>query len=94
MMPCADWAEPVYWLYTVLMDSSRECMRKLATKSIQARPLWQPLHLSKVYEKVHIEGGSVAEDLNKRALSLPSSVSLTDTDIEEIVSAILSQKIQ
>jgi len=90
-MPRADWADPVYWLYTILTDaSSRDCMRKLAKKSIQARPLWQPLHLSPVYESIQVEGGNVAEDLNKRALSLPSSVSLTDVEIEEIVSAIIS----
>jgi perosamine synthetase len=90
-MPRADWAEPVYWLYTILMDaSSRDCMRKLAKSSIQARPLWQPLHQSPVYKNLQVEGGSVAENLNKRALSLPSSVSLTDAEIDEIVSAIIS----
>lgn len=83
VMPGAPWAEPVYWLYTVLIDaeaygeSSRSLMRRLLAKGIEARPLWQPLHLSPAHKGSHATDCTVAERLNRDAVSLPSGVGLT-----------------
>jgi perosamine synthetase len=80
----ASWANSNFWMYTILVDrklygeDSRALLRRLASQSIQARPLWQPLHQSKVYEKAQVCGGEVASELNARALSLPCSAGLTE----------------
>jgi len=82
-MPEAPWAYSTFWLYTVLVDEveygmeSRKLLCKLAENSIQARPLWQPLHRSKVFSNVpSIECGT-ADRIHQKALSLPCSVGLT-----------------
>jgi perosamine synthetase len=83
-------------MYTVLVDEalygedSRALMRRLAGQGIQSRPLWQPLHRSPVYRETQIHGGEVAENLNRRALSLPCSVGLTELEIETVTEAIKS----
>jgi len=51
-MPAAEWARPVHWLYTIMVDEagfgmdSRALMHRLERENIQTRPLWQPLDQS------------------------------------------------
>jgi len=82
-MPSADWADPVFWLSTVLIDADacghdrRELHARLRETGIQTRPLWQPLHRGVVYGEAHRLGGEVAESIQDKALSLPSSCGLS-----------------
>jgi len=93
-MPGAEWAWPVYWMYTVLIDeqrygqSSRRLLARLGEKRIQARPLWQPLHRSAAHAGAEAVEGGVADRLNRDALSLPCSVGLTDAEFELVVQAV------
>lgn len=93
-MDQAPWASSIFWLFTILVDearfgrSSRSLMRYLAEQGIQARPLWQPLHLSPPYRSAEALLSGVAERLNRDALSLPSSVGLTRKDFERVVDAV------
>jgi perosamine synthetase len=81
-MPEAKWARSVFWMYTVLVDAERascersRLMSELASRGIQTRPLWQPLHRSKAHEGSFATDCSIAERLNSVALSLPCSVGL------------------
>lgn len=92
-MPQAPWAESVFWLYTVLVDrgrygaDSRALLGLLERGKIQTRPLWQPIHLSIPHRGAPATDCSVAERLNAEALSLPSSVGLTDDDQQRVISA-------
>lgn len=92
VMPQAVWATSAFWLYTILVDAdgegSRELMHRLATDGIQARPLWQPLHRSLVYQSATASLGGVADHLNRHALSLPSSVGLNEVDQRAVISAV------
>ncbi len=94
LMPHADWAESIFWLYTVLVDeqlfgrSSRDLMRELETEGIQSRPLWQPMHRSPVHrdrEAFHCEA---ADWIQARALSLPCSVGLSEADQDYVIESI------
>ena len=82
----APWARSTFWLYTILVDAgrfgmgSRDLLRQLQRNGIQSRPLWQPMHRSAAHEKAWWTGGEVADRLNREALSLPCSVSLTPED--------------
>jgi perosamine synthetase len=93
-MPRAAWADPVYWLYTILIDEatygedSRALMRRLAQNNIQARPLWQPLHRSPAHPAAQSCGGEVAERLNRKALSLPCSVGIEPHELESVIAVI------
>jgi len=95
-MRSAPWADPTWWLFTVLVDEdefgmdSRALLRLFDEHSIQTRPLWQPVHLSKAHRGSQSTDCSVAESLNRRALSLPSSVGLTDEQQERVLGVLRS----
>lgn len=90
----ADWAESIWWMFTILVDpkrfgiDSRELLKRLERNRIQGRPLWQPLHLNRPYLGA---AGSfpVAEALSREALSLPCSVGLAEADQDRVIQCIL-----
>ncbi|MEP6667790.1 MAG: LegC family aminotransferase [Chthoniobacter sp.] len=93
-MPEAAWARNTFWMFTTLVEppfalSSRGLLCHLQTHKIQARPLWQPLHLSPAHQPAP---GlcPVAESLYARALSLPCSVGLRPEDQERVITTILT----
>jgi perosamine synthetase len=94
LMAEASWARSIFWLNTVLIDKeeygedSRALMKRLARRGIQARPLWEPLHRSQALDGVQSVGGTVADDINRRALSLPSSVGMTAEQVQEVIGAV------
>jgi len=79
----ASWAFSSFWLYTIIVNKdlygldNRELLHKLEKYEIQTRPLWQPAHLSPAHLGAPLTDCSVAEYLNRVALSLPCSVGLT-----------------
>jgi perosamine synthetase len=87
----AEWAFSTRWLATVLIDEptygagSRDLLRHLAGRRIQARPLWQPLHRSPSFADLPPRSCPVAEALCRDALSLPCSVGLTHADQERVI---------
>lgn len=82
------------WLYTVLVNAaqyredSRELLRRLYDSGIQARPLWQPIHLSQAHRGSQVVSGAVAEGLNRDALSLPCSVGLDALSQNRVINAV------
>jgi perosamine synthetase len=100
MMAQAAWARSIFWLSTVLIDErefgadSRTLMKRLAQRGVQARPLWQPLHKSPAHPRAQSSGGDVADQLNRRALSLPSSVGLSAEDVQLVIRAVAESKQQ
>lgn len=92
----AEWASSSSWLFTVLVDAaqfgrdSRALGRALAGRGIQTRPLWQPVHLSPAHRGTQGPACTVAERLNRDAISLPSSVGLSASDQAAVVAAVAS----
>jgi len=91
----AAWAGNTAWLFTILIReaafgiSSRELMRRLSTRGIDTRPLWQPLHQSPAHRHSQSWNVSAADVLHRDALSLPCSVGLTGSDQQRVISEIL-----
>jgi len=90
----ASWARSAYWLYTITVNAEEygcdrfALFQRLTEKQIQARPLWQPLHRSPAHSEsmaYHIE---VADDIHRNALSLPSSVGLSEQELARVVEVI------
>ena len=96
LMPQAPWAGSAFWLYTVLVEQrrygmdSRALLRELATRGVQTRPLWQPLHRSPAHGGSGETARWVADDLYQRALSLPCSVGL-EPEQQERVSGLIQE---
>ena len=90
----ASWAFSTYWLSTILIDEqvtrvgSRSMMMHLGSRGIQARPLWQSLHLSPAHQDRGQSPCPVSEQLHQQALCLPSSVGLTGEQQKRVVEAI------
>lgn len=89
---CADWAERCFWLYTVRVvgRDSRPLIGHLRSRGIEARPLWQPMHLSPVHRDCPRLGGAVAETLVRECVSLPCSVALTDDQQRRVIDEVLA----
>jgi perosamine synthetase len=86
------WVRHAFWIYTVLLNSSNGIgrdglMEALATKGIETRPVFYPMHVLPPYREP--EGTyPVAEDLGRRGISLPAHGLLTEDDIAYIAQVI------
>ena len=68
--------------------TARELMMFLRRQGIESLPLYEPLHLSQAHKGAQAVGGTVAESVRQRALSLPSSVGLTEQDQSRVIASI------
>lgn len=79
------------WLSCFLIDEQEfGCSRDgliqfLDEAGIESRPVWKPMHLQPLYAAAHRYGGSVAEDLFRRGICLPSSSSLTASEQSYVI---------
>jgi len=89
--PCAPWATPVCWLYTMLLkpDTSKvsrdELITRLSARGIDTRPMFYPIHTMPPYRKYARRAFPVAERLSAMGVSLPSSVRLKTEEVKFIV---------
>ncbi len=83
-----------HWLSCITIDdaktdlSSEKIRLMLQKDSIEARPLWKPMHLQPVFKGTPFYGTSTSENLFKKGLCLPSGSNLTDKErirIKEIL---------
>lgn len=83
-----------FWLSTAHISAdefgmnARALRQKLKEARIEARPLWQPAHLSPAHHDAVKLPCPVAENLFANCLSIPSCSFSTDADIERVISAI------
>jgi pyridoxal phosphate-dependent aminotransferase EpsN len=94
LMPQAAYGLHTNWLSCFLVDiqkfglSTERLIQHLETQNIEARPVWKPMHMQKLYRNFECIGGRVAEDVNQRGICLPSSSSLPPEDQEFIIETI------
>ncbi len=90
----ASWAFSTYWMYTALVDEaefgldSRALLTALEEVEIQARPLWEPMHLSRAHAGAQSVLSGVSERLYAQAISLPCSVGLSTADQERVLDTV------
>lgn len=76
-----------HWLTAIVLESykQREELRLAFEKeNIETRPLWKPMHLQPVFEKVPFYGKNVSESLFEKGLCLPSGSNLSDQEFKRI----------
>jgi dTDP-4-amino-4,6-dideoxygalactose transaminase len=90
--PHAVWAEPSWWLYSVLLapdaGQPERVAEQMAAYGIQTRPLWRPLHRQPPYASALRVGGVIADLIWQRGLSLPCSVGLSEGDQDRVIEAL------
>jgi dTDP-4-amino-4,6-dideoxygalactose transaminase len=93
-MPIADYGEPNHWLTCLTIDpdvarADRDTVIKhLTHANVEARPVWKPMHRQPLYADAEVMNGTVADLLFDHGLCLPSGSSLTDSDLDRIVTVI------
>ena len=79
-----------HWLTSIIIEPNekeltREKLRLAFEKeNIESRPLWKPMHLQPVHKNCDYYGGSVAEELFKNGLCLPSGSNLNEEEKHRI----------
>jgi perosamine synthetase len=87
-----DWADSVYWLYTILIDDDLPgvCVEKLIQalkqQGIDSRPIFPPMHKQPIYETGLAL--PICESISRRGISLPSAPDIRDDDIAGICDVI------
>jgi len=91
----APWAYSSFWLVPILIDmekfgmSSRELCHFLSKQSIESRPFFCPLHKLHPFQGFASDHMEIADRVYEQGLLLPSSLSLTEADLNEVVNRIL-----
>jgi perosamine synthetase len=91
------WAKNTYWMYSILLNentglNAKTVMEKLLDFGIQTRPLFYPLHKQPAFQKFHWfrkETLSVSENLYKYGFYLPSGLTLSRENIENVTKALV-----
>jgi perosamine synthetase len=87
----ADWATSSWWMTTLRIDAARGVARddlaaRLRADGVDSRPAFVPLHL---LPHLRQDGTlPVAEAIGGEGLSLPSSTSLTDSELEHVIGSV------
>lgn len=92
----ADWATSNYWLSSILVNEveygidSKLLYKKLNELGIMARPFFKPIHTMPMYRTGESTDLKVANQLWAQGINLPSSVGLTDEEINYIIRSVIN----
>lgn len=90
------WAKSVYWMYCVELDTSTgldaaTAMRELAARGIGTRPFFLGLHEQPALHDLGLFRGErypVTERISRQGFYLPSGMTLTEAQVDEVVGAV------
>lgn len=90
------WAKNVYWMYGLVLDpSSRmdavEFARRLAGAGVMTRPFFLGMHEQPVFHAMGLFQGEhypVTEHIARQGLYLPSGMTITEMQIEQVCQAV------
>jgi len=92
----SDNSSDCHWLFTVLLKhnlniSRDEILSKLKNYGIESRPVFYPMDKMPAFKNIAIyEANPISEDISRRGLSLPSSISLDKNAIKFICNSLIS----
>lgn len=84
-----EWAKNAYWLYSIVLKdgygiSRDELIKKLAENEIESRPFFMPIHNMPPYKDCKHGDMIITNKIYDNGINLPSSVGLTDKEIEKV----------
>ncbi len=90
------WAKNVYWMYGLVLDESAgmdavELAQQLAEKGVMTRPFFLGMHEQPVFQNMGLFQGErypVAERIARQGLYLPSGMTLTEGQIDQVCQAV------
>ena len=96
-MPEPSWSRSNRWLTALTLEEPLRVpplavLEHLASRNIEGRPLWKPMHLQPVFEGArywpHEEGRDVCAELFSRGLCLPSGSGMTEAQQDRVTEAV------
>jgi len=92
----APWARNVYWMYGVVLDEhtgldATTFAQLLRERGVETRPFFLGMHEQPVFRQMGLfqnEHYPVAERLARQGLYLPSGMTLTETQIDQVCAAV------
>jgi pyridoxal phosphate-dependent aminotransferase EpsN len=94
-MPQPEWATSSCWLTALTFDptrcgADRETIRlALLEEEIEARPLWKPMHLQKIFRGAPYVGSGFDESLFENGLCLPSGSDMSNAEQDMVIEVVL-----
>lgn len=85
-----DNIRPNYWFYSYQSNDRDRLMNYLNDQGIQTRPIWKLIHTLKPYQTAETYRIEKAYHYYDHVLNLPCSSSLTNEDVQTVVTAINS----
>ena len=90
------WAKNVYWMYgVVLTDDAKydatEFAQRLRAEGVDTRPFFIGMHEQPVFREMGLFAGEsypVAERIARRGLYLPSGLTLTGVQLDQVCEAV------
>ncbi len=91
-----NWAKMVYWMYCIELDSSlgltaETAMKELGKRGIGTRPFFLGLHEQPALNDLGLFNGEhypITERIARQGLYLPSGMTLTEKQVDEVVAAV------
>ncbi len=93
-IPLAEtsYAQNIYWVYSIVLKENtlidaKEVMNLLREQNIGSRPFFWPIHLQPVFLNMGLFNNvtcPIAEQISQRGLYLPSGVTLTEQQINQV----------
>lgn len=81
--------DPNCWLFTFSTSHMRELLEYLNNNGVQSRPFWMPMNqLDMFKEDIYITETDVSASIYKNSISIPSSVGITEEQLETVVKVI------
>lgn len=85
----AENVDPNCWLFTFRTERMRELLDYLNERGIQSRPFWMPMNQLPMFrDKLYMRREDHSARVYETSISIPSSVGLTDEEMEEVVRVI------
>jgi len=83
--------DPNCWLFTFYSSKQAEILKALKENKIIARPFWTPMNQLPMFESnIYVSKQDHSRNIHANCLSIPSSVNLSETDLETVVRVIKS----
>ncbi|SEM17883.1 perosamine synthetase [Syntrophus gentianae] len=97
MLPIEEpWAKSIYWMFGIVLEeetgiNASQMAQRLRDKGIDTRPFFLGMHEQPVFHKMGLfknEKYPVSERLARQGLYLPSGLTLTESQIDEVAEAV------
>lgn len=86
------WAKNVYWMYGIVLDNKKnidatELAKRLKREGVDTRPFFLGMHEQPAFHSIGLfnkESYPIAENISRQGLYLPSGLTITEKEVEEV----------